>query len=222
MKSLIVFALLLMSVAHAASLQVGTYSGTDAKRVAFDLHVNEVPGRSGSFMGILMHKGQARIYLLDQFSNGKYGMLALRPLENYVIGALSSTPIMALTVTDESVVITPNHSSVDMSFTTSITFKNRKKPLNWSELQADSYAAKKMIVSSQDGNGEATVTSKVAGISGDFVLRESRKDLFVMLASQLNPTGVKLSKDVTYVVFFQKGKMHLINASNGSYSTLKQ
>lgn len=218
---MIAFALLLMSVAHAAVLQVGTYSGTDAKRVSFNLHVQEVPGRTGSFMGILMNKTQARIYLLDQFSNGKYGMVALRPLENYVIGAISSTPIMALTVTDDSIVVSPNHTSVDMSFNTSITFKNRKKALNWSELQSGNYASKKMVVSSLDGNNEATVTSKVANITGDFVLRESRKDLFVMLASQLNPTGVKLSKDVSTLVFFQKKSMILINASSGAYTTLK-
>jgi hypothetical protein len=222
MKSLIVFFILLFTMAaHAVNLQEGSYSGADAKRQGFSLHLQSYPGREGSFLGILTNGSVARLYLLDQFSTGKYGMLSLRALDNYVIGATSTTPIMALTVTADSLVITPNHAQVDITFNTSISIKqSSKKPLYWRELVAGNYGSKKMVVSAIDGNNEATVASRIEGFSGDYVLRESRPKLYVLLESQLNPTGVKLSKDVKNIVFFLGSDLVIMNSADGKLTKL--
>lgn len=204
MKSLLLLGLLFINFAHAAVLEVGTYSGQDSQRNDFKFHVQEITGRTGSFMGILMSKTQARVYLLDQFSTNKYGMMAMRPMDNYVIGVMSTDPVMALTATDDTIVITPNHSTVDIAYETSITFKKKsKKALRWNALRPDNYASRKLVISALDVNDEAAVTSKVDGMAGDYILRESRPNLFLMLESQLVSTGVKLNRAVKNFVFFQ-------------------
>ena len=224
MKSLIAFVMLTLTLAaHAVNLQEGSYSGKDAKNVGYSLHVQAYPGRDGSFIGLLSNGPSARLYLLDQFSTGKYGMVSMRALDNYVIGASSTTPIMALTLTADSIVITPNHAQVDINFNTSVTMKqSSKKNLAWTDLIPGNYGSKKMVVSAVDTNNEATVASRVTNFSGDFVLRETRPKLYVMLESQLNPTGVKLSKEVKNIVYFISGELRIMNSNTGAVTELNR
>ncbi len=224
MKSLIAFFMLTLTLAaHAVNLQEGSYSGKDAKKVGYSLHVQAYPGRDGSFIGLLSGGPIARLYLLDQFSTGKYGMVSLRALDNYVIGASGTTPIMALTVTADSIVITPNHSQIDIAFNTSITMKqSSKKTLAWTDLIPGNYASKKMVISAVDSNNEATMASRVTDFSGDFVLRETRPKLYVMLDSQLNPTGVKLSKEVKNIAYFISGELRIMNSNTGAVIELNR
>lgn len=222
MKTMIAFLILTFAMmAHAVDLQQGSYSGSDAKRGKFSLHLQAYPGREGSFLGLLTNGKAARLYLLDQFSTGKYGMVSLRASDNYVIGASSTTPILALTVAADSFVITPNHTAVDVNFNTSIRMKlSSKKALQWTELRPGNYAMKKMSISALDSNNEATVASRIQGFSGDYVLRESRPKLYVLLESQLNSTGVKLSKNVKHIVFFLGSSLYIMESSAGTLTKL--
>ncbi len=209
-------ALLVSGIAQAA-LQVGTYTGTDNKRKSFEVHVQEYPGRRGSFLVVLKEKTVARLYFVDPFSKSKYGMLPLRPMDNYIIGIQSSTPVLALSEAVDAFTITPNSGPSDIAFDASITIKkNSKKELAIVEVVAGSYGSKKIQVSGIDISRESTVTSKFTGLEGDYVLRETRPNIYVMLKSQLEDTGIKLNKTVTNLVYFTKDrKMVVVNGQTG-------
>ena len=229
MKSmLLMFALLCSGLVHAA-LEVGSYEGQDNARTGYELHIRELPERRGSFMGLLINTKQskARAYLIDGFSSSKYGLLSLRLTGNYNIGVSNTLPAMGMTVTGDTLVLTSNGEN-DMGFSTSITFKTKnKKALRWTSLLAGNYANKSIVISNLDAENEATMTSKAQGLVGDFVLRETRQDMYVVLSTQLTSTGVKLDKNATLFAVFLKGsrmsgdQMLLINSNTGAAAEAK-
>lgn len=221
---LVMFALLCSGLVHAA-LEVGSYSGEDNAKNDFELHIRELPERRGSFLGILTNKNETetRAYLIDAFSSSKYGLLSLRLTGNYNIGVVNTLPAMALTVTADTLVLTSNSAQKDMGFQTSITFRMKnKQALRWSPLIAGNYNRKTVVVSNLDAENEATMTSKASGLTGDFILRESRQDMYVLLSTQLTSTGVKLNKNATRFVIFLSGsrfsgnKMLIIDSNSGN------
>ena len=224
MKSmLLMFALLCSGLVHAA-LEVGTYDGVDNARNDYELHIRELPERRGSFIGLLVNNKQSKVraYLVDAFSSSKYGLLSLRLTGNYNIGVSNTLPSISLTATSDTLVLTPNGEN-DMGFSTSITFKTKsKKPLRWSPLIAGNYSSKQIVVSNLDAENEATMTSKAAGLVGDYVLRETRQDMYVVLSTQLTSTGVKLDKNATLFAVFMKGgrfggdQLFIVNSATGA------
>jgi hypothetical protein len=207
MKSLVIMFTMLCAVLAHASLEVGTYTGVDNNRNAFELHVRDIPERRGSFIGLLVNSKETKVraYLIDGFSESKYGLLSIRLTGNYNLGVSNTTPALGMTVTSDALVLTPNGYRNDMGFTTSVTFaKANRQAVKWVPLIAGNYSGR-LVVSSLDAENESTVSSKVAGLSGDFVLRETRNDMYVLLNSQLTPTGVKLDKAATRFAVFLSG-----------------
>ena len=226
---LLMFAIICSGLAQAA-LEVGTYKGSDNNNNRFELHIQALPEREGSFLGLLVNDDETKVraYLIDGFSSSKYGLLSMRLTGNYNIGVSNTLPTLALTVTDHTLVMTANGNDNDMSFSSSITFRTKDKLyLRWSPLISGNYASKKMVISNLDADNESTVTSKLPGHTGDFVLRETRKDMYIMLSSQLTATGIKLGKDATKFAVFLKGsrfsanKMLLVDSDTGSAVALK-
>lgn len=226
---LVMFALLCSGLVHAA-LEAGSYTGDDNAKNNFELHLRELPERRGSFLGLLVNKDETKVraYLIDGFSASKYGFLSLRLTGNYNIGVSSTLPTMALTVTGDTLVMTTNGNQNDMGFNSSITFRTKnKQALRWVPLIAGNYNSKSVVLSNLDVEDEATMTSKAPGLTGDYVLRETRQNMYVLLSTQLTPTGVKLNKDATgFVVFlsgsrFSGNKMIIVNSETGAAKAIK-
>jgi hypothetical protein len=197
---------LLITSLQASALVTGTYSGVDGKKNKYKLHLREYPGRETSFIALLETSGAARAYIVDEFAHGKYGMLSLRTSDNYVIGATSSTPTLALNATPDLITIVPNQSP-DLKIASSITIKTKShKDLEWVDLLAGKYEDKSSL-SALDINGEASFTNKSKDKSltaGDYVLRESRPGLYLVLKSRLTSTGIHLDKSSNQIVYFIK------------------
>ena len=226
---LVLFALLCSGLVHAA-LEAGSYIGEDNAKGSYELHIRELPERRGSFLGLLVNKDETKVraYLIDGFSSSKYGFLSLRLTGNYNIGVSNTLPAMALTVTNDTLVMTSNSGQNDMGFNTSITFRMKnKQQLRWVPLLAGNYNNKSIVVSNLDAEDEATMTSKAPGMTGDYILRETRQNLYVILSTQLTATGVKLNKDATKFSAFLSGsrfssaKMLVIDSTSGATAPLK-
>jgi hypothetical protein len=224
MKSLVIMFAILCAGHSQASFEVGTYEGIDNNRGSFELHIRDIPERRGSFIGLLVNARETKIraYLIDGFSASRYGFLSMRLTGNYNLGVSSTVPALGLTVSGDSLVLTPNDDRNDMGFVSSITFKKAaRQTVKWVPLIAGNFNGRDLVVSNLDAESESTVSSKVTGLTGDFVLRETRNDMYVLLNSELTPTGVKLSKDATRFVVFLAGtrwnpaRMLVVDSSTG-------
>lgn len=226
--ALLLASLLFSTFTFAQAIAPGTYLGCDASGKDFTLHVAEVPGRIGSFTAILTAKDYGRIYYMDEFDAGTYGLVSMKALDNYVIGSTSSVPVMNLNVTQQQITISPNSfsSKLDISFDSSIIFKQSKaKVLQWVPLMPGLYDKTRSSLSEASSDSrEATFSqARIAGRVGNYVLRESRKGLYIVLASELTATGVSLDKNTNLVAFFSVdtglfscNRIVLLNTNTGS------
>ncbi len=230
MKSLVILFAMLCAASSQASIEVGSYEGIDSNRGTFELHVRDIPERRGSFIGLLVNSRETKVraYLIDGFSASRYGFLSMRLTGNYNIGVSSTVPALGLTISGDSLVLTPNDDRNDMGFASSITFKKAsKKDVKWVPLISGNFSGRDLVVSNLDAELESTVSSKVPGLVGDFVLRETRNDMYVLLNSELTPTGVKLSKEATRFVVFLSGtrwnpaRMLVVDSATGTTISIK-
>jgi hypothetical protein len=207
MKLYAMFMALLLSGLAQASIEPGSYTGRDQDGITFELHLQELPERQGSFLAIVNDSNwkRARVFLVDEFNTNKYGMLPLVVTKNYNLGVESSTPVLALTESHEALIITSNKGSSGLRYDTSITFKTKTiKPLALNPLNPGSYDSRNVLVSELNLNKEATLNSKSKKYSGDFIVREVRPNVYIVLQTSLTQTGIKLDKNTRDIAIFMK------------------
>lgn len=208
MKAIITLFILLTAGLAQAELRVGTYTGKAENGESYKLHIRSIPEREGSFLALLvMNKDyHTTAFVMDAFSASRYGLSAINPKSNYIMGPISNTPNAVLSVTDKRFVIS-NNPGEKVSLPETISFKlSSHSSLRWKELDPGNYGGKSVIVSSLDANNEASV-SVTGSNAGEFVLRESRPALYISLRSELTSTGIKTNKKVNSYVYFLKVRM---------------
>jgi hypothetical protein len=205
MKLSLILLIMCLSGFTQAKIQVGTYSGVDNSNNKFEIHIQELVERRGSYIGLLtwetVKEPKVQAFLIDKFSSNKYGLIPLTTQGNYNIAPSNLNPTHALTITSDSLIITSNTDS-----SSPVKFKTRdKSELRWIALTSGSYLNSSLVISPLDINDESSVSSSITGMAGDFVFRESRANLYLVLPSRLTSTGVKLDKNDQRFVFFLSG-----------------
>ncbi|MGE3608927.1 MAG: hypothetical protein AB7I27_05025 [Bacteriovoracaceae bacterium] len=216
MKNTLAALLLLASgIINAATLDIGTYEGRDANSNKFKLHIQSMSDREGSYYGLLESEKFARLYKVEEFASGKFGLTTFRTLRNYVLGFLDRQPLYSLTASDSAIVIAPNQSTTDIAFSGTITFKKKSlSRLEITPLKAGTYrpdgsfdmkGIKSSILSPIDSNGDAMFASKASNLSGDYVLKEARENFYLVLNSELTDIGVKTKSLASNFAYFVNG-----------------
>ena len=222
----------------AAELAPGTYHG-HSKHTDYSVYVREVPGRTGSFLALIINDEKVGYaYLVDKFNSNKYGMVPLKAMDNNIIGALNHTPSLVLTVNEDTnhdrITIVPNNSGNKLGFQTEMSFKlkDKKDRSEWVRHLQGSFAAKgdkrAATLTTQDNNFESSLAIKSGNAPGDYILREVRSGIHLVLRSSLTTTGIEVNEQTSKIaVFINKetslcrDQMILIDTTNGNLEYFK-
>jgi len=224
-----------------SELKAGTYRGETGQGVSVELFVKDYPGREGSFLAVIVKdKSRGHAYLVDQFSEKKYGMTPLTVLSNAVVGVENTNPSLSLTITKEKskniIKILSNNSNNSLGFNESMKIKLKdisgrsrivSTDVGTYKISGNKSAA---TISSQDKNHESALTMNLESISGDFVLREVRPSIHLPLKSTMTSTGLTVSDNTNMMAFFidkeclfGKGDfMVLMEANSGKLTYLRK
>jgi len=187
----------------AVDLAPGTYRGTSLKDDV-SIYVKGVPGRKGSFFAVITKDETGFAYLVDKFHSGKYGMIPLQALDNNVIGASNHSPSLVLTVTKDKftdqITIVSNKSDNTIGFNTQMSFKLKDKShrSEWVDHLQGTFSSKEnkraATLTAQDVNGESSLSIKTGDAPGDYILREVRPGIHLVLRSSLTTTGIEVTE----------------------------
>ncbi len=233
-KTLLCLALL-HTAAFAQTLRPGVYRGPDDHR----LFLQELPGRDGSFLGLIVKDGrQAVPYLVDEFATGRYGLIPLYNQRN-LIGASNYTPSLTASVVSERnglrVNVAPNPGN-NTGFNLALAFTSTNERTPWLASQPGNYTYSSVTGSGnrrrstthrraatlgpQDRARESQLTITDGDLAGSYILREVRPGMHLAFRSNLSTTGVEVVEESRWVVVFLRGclgwssKMVFIDTSN--------
>lgn len=205
--------LLLQVSALAQTLKPGVYRGTDDN---IRLFLKEIPGREGSFLGLIVKNGnQAVPYLVDEFAIGRYGLIPLYNQKN-LIGASNYTPSLTASVVPDGeglrVSVAPNPGN-NVGFNIAQVFKSTNQTNIWQNSLPGTYSyrsnnrneRRSTTLSPADAARESQLTIATGDMAGTYVLREVRPGMHLAFKSTLSMTGVEVVEESQWVVVFLKG-----------------
>lgn len=231
-----------LTSAFAIDLKEGSYRGkstNDKKNI--ELFVKDYPGRDGSFIAIIIKDNSTGFaYLVDKFSDGKYGMTPLKTLSNAVIGLEDANPALALTIVNERkktiIKINSNNSNNKLGLMDNIRiiFKDADRRSSLVHTMPGTFKYKgersSATLSNQSTSNESALTLSLPKIAGEFVLREVRPFLHILLKSSMSNTGEEVANNSSMMAFFIEGGclfgfgdyMVLMESNTGKLTYLKQ
>ncbi len=209
--------LLIQTAAFAQSLRPGVYRGVNDN---VRLFLQAMPGREGSFLGLIVRNGQTAVpYLVDEFATSRYGFIPLYNQKN-LIGATNYTPSLtaslALDGRETRLNVAPNPGN-NIGFTESMAFRATTEASPWlatrpgiyeySETASGQRRASKhsATLNSQDSNRESQLTINGGSMAGSYILREVRPGMHLAFKSTLSTTGVEVVEESQWVVVFLRG-----------------
>jgi hypothetical protein len=228
LKSVICF-LLLTTTAFAQTLREGVYKGqNDDVR----LFLRALPEREGSFLGLIIHRGTRAVpYLVDQFSNGRYGFVPLYNQKN-LIGAENYNPSLSATVIVDRnktrVNLAPNPGN-SIGFTQAMIFESTPARSPWLDTIPGTYSydrrprgvpARSVSLSSADASFESSLSINGGDLAGTYVLRQVRPGMHLAFRSDLTDIGERVIEESRWIVVFLEGcfgwstKMAFIDTRN--------
>jgi len=204
-------------MAQNIELLEGSYHGAIDTSQAFgkkpvQLILQNYPGRTGSFLAILIRdKKVGFAYLVDKFQKNKFGMIPLRALKNGTIGVENSNPSLSLNVVYEGknpfIKILPNNSDNQLGFQEAMRIKleNRNYKTVLMANIPGTYrngSSNSNTVTNQDTNREASVSLNTKDLQGEYILREVRNSLHLLLKSSMTGAGMSTQDESKYMAFF--------------------
>lgn len=234
-KFMLLIMLLGMSLSAWASLGEGTFIGTHNDSGEVTLILEEVPGREGSFFG-LINKGDDKmaIYLIDTLKSQTYTMTPLEVTSDGEIGIKNDDPSLVLQLIGDEMKITSSNSSNTRGFTGFLTFPTKKesgkKVWRWVNVIEGDYGdgwssdSTSLSLSSFDSvEGEAMAIFTTDKISGNFVIREKFPKMYTVNSNSVTSTGIQVKQAPKAIGIFlhsktifgnDKVRFYLINPAN--------
>lgn len=208
--------MLLSASAFAQTLRPGVYEGSDDTR----LFLQAMPGREGSFLGLIVKNGNTAVpYLVDEFAAARYGLIPLYNQRN-LIGATNYTPSLTASVVLDGrstrINVAPNPGN-NIGFNQSMSFRSTTEASPWLQSRPGIYEYREAAqgqrrtqkysasLSPQDGNRESQLTINGGSMAGSYVLREVRPGMHLAFKSTLSTTGVEVVEESQWVVVFLRG-----------------
>ena len=221
MKILTTFALVCLSIVNAAAeapklqpsapvIPEGSYEGRvqDADRGKASLLLRPYPGRTGSYITIIIIGDRSTAYIVDPLDPNAlntYGMTPLQVTPDGEIGIVNDDPSLVLTVGVERTrnglpgfTISNANSANQIGFQGSIVFEaGDTSALNWLDFNPGRYGATHgndyAIISPMDDNRQASALFNGGDheLSGNFSIREKVLGIFTLKAISVKATGVE-------------------------------
>ena len=179
------------------------------------LMTREIPGREGSFLGLVRDNEQIAIYIIDQASENtnSYVMIPLEGLEDGDIGIRDDGPSLVLTEQEEGrFSVSSANSGNDLGVTGAMTFYRKTKRYIWTdEIPGDYYSTfgiipvnKGAAISAADGEGRAEAEF-FQGLEGRYVIIEQFPGMYSILAQRYLKWGREIQDGPPVMGVFIKG-----------------
>lgn len=203
-RLLIITSLFIFSSSIFAALEQRNYMGKN-KSGKIHLILKEAPGRTGSFLGMLLAPSEKmRLYLIDEIQQNKYAMIPLEITSDGEIGIINDNPSLELSTYDEDGKTTVNirsaNSGNNTGFTDTMTMKESDKYIRWVDLQEGKYKYRSqkdsLIISGLDDiEGVASVQSQLRGprFAGSHIIKSKLPGMYLLYADMLTRTGQRMS-----------------------------
>ncbi len=221
---------------EANFLKSGSFLGTHNGEDKVNLLLKTVPGRSGSFLAILMKtEEKISLYMVDKLNSTSYTMTPLEVTNDGELGVVNDDPSLVISSSQNNknelvFKIMSANSSNNVGFEGHFEFKNKPSKFSWLEINPGEYktssesnALQISEIDSFEKEGLAAFLTK--DISGTFTINEKFPGMYLINKNSVLATGVNVNKIPSAIgIFLEKqgffgGKttmMILVNPENDS------
>ena len=204
---LFLFLFTLSSISNAALLK-GGFRGKLNDRADVDILLQKVPGRKGSFFGLIMRgDNQMSIYLIDLLKSKSYAMTPLEVTSDGEIGIKNDNPSLVLQVSDNYITVSSSQSNNSQGFKGYMKFFFKKKSSwTWDNVVEGNYGNSLFVGSLNPTEREAESNFTHERINGHFVIREKFPKMYTINSQKITRVGAQVKKSPLAIGVFLKHK----------------
>lgn len=201
---------------HLNELSAGTFWGHSVNdHKDYQLFVTEMPGREGSFIGVMIKEGLTKeavgvAYLIDKFAENKYGMIPLVATTYGTVAPNHPDPSLSLSIVPfknyHKIKIVSNNSDQNkQGFLDSIEFKliDRSSADYIAPIFSGTFKYKNHRATvSEMINNESLLNTDLPNLSGEFTLRQIRPNLHIILKHKMTQSGLEITDEPAALAVF--------------------